>query len=1629
MKSKKLLAALVAIPASVVMVGEVQAAEAAALDITIKNDFLNAGSTSEQTVAVENLHPNLSKQIFKQLKSLNTKQVIIELNVPSLPSDVSGLQYAKNEVEKTFKYLKTNINGKTTVDGTPIDNQLLYGLFSQVKVKGTEASPTEVSLELSFEFLTEATYETSLVAPAYNNILSTNPNIAGSTTVMKIKAVNDYIAKKAQNNSTNHNLSGLELGTGLSAHSYAIWTYLLLKKFGIDDVNYIYGMSKGKVSSWNAVKIGAEWYPLDVANNDISNGIHYRYFLTDDEQTGLREIYYGIDPSLKFGSYDVFTNIVNPVYTSDKEKLFYVDEKNGGEIYVIDNFPNVSPITRATLIGTGHTSQHGKVQVPGSTNMYFVNTSNGNYLYQYKIDTGAVELVIQENIESFSFSPPSMTYKVKNEIGTKTINTSSGISAGLVEYVSKFITNTEIKSGEQINQEYKNKVIEARRLFNVLTASQQSAVTAKIQVPLEGSNVNWLLHLENSIKSPDSAEVNKVIDLIKVININNNNYFTTVEAARYAYNLIGEVSERAKVYNYKILTSAEDLINDMSILEGEILAFAIANDDPSKRDSNFYSKLTSLINQYENLHPTLKRADFNAKYQVLLGLGNSANFIKDVEAVRDTLNILNEDAQNYLDLVKNLEVNFTKLSTAQKGVLTQAEINDIQRHFTTVVKLNATVNEIIGYLTDIKSINNTADPVEPEPLNSDFINKIKRAKNLLDSGIKPSQWKAIEVKSKEIDNDFNRNQIIEKVTGFIARVTLAEDGLLLKIDDVKSILLALDTEIKTNLSSYIMDDYKDKVVETEIKLLELVDNKQSDLNILLSLMSINNNDEYNTWRNYQTIKKDLESDSASKVALYTTEVNKFLPDETTKELPAIATETAVNKLLAEIESLHAIYQHFLKAKMEELNTVKETLENDKYSELADIFIIDISRLQLNNALKLEEIKPFWDEYKVKSEESVIFKDKVEQHPAFIKLKTLWDKLEGERLSGEELAKKIAALIKEINDLSNTSTKAELEAVKIKCDALSEENRKKITNYNRLEKLLADIIAKEKDEADKAASAANKAAAEKVIEMIQVLNNESTSAEIKAARAAYEALTEEAKKLVNDRVLQNLVYFESLLATQTEQAEKEAKTVMDRISRIDKTKYTEAQIKSIRMAYNALSDLAKSLVTNLHLLIDAENHVIYQHTVVKQAKLDANAFDLHMDTVTRNSSTAEIAKARSLYNNLSAEAKRHVTTLEKLVRLETMWNDPQYIELVYTYYPDYVHAVKPGAIVIEKPKHDPLYIPDDSTSTRLPSSVATSTPKTATWSPYDTMTYKNGQYTTQITASQVKNIADRNMRLKAGEIEIVIPTAEIQSSSATVGVSLSLMNNQLNIQFTEGNNTKYFSSYVEILVPISTLKGNASQIIERVTATGSSPASFKVDGSNFIIRTTSGGTFKATTVDIRYTDIQNNAQGNAIRELAKRGIIFNTTNRLVQSHKQINKLDIMTMIASALDLSSNSKSKYMDLENTQHLKHAQGLLEAGIISGATSSRFNPTAAVTKQEAAIIIANMYRYLNQDLSKVYNELTSNYRDIANLTLEARQSIAILELFGVVDGTGAFNPTQTLSRGEFAELFYKALSVIDYL
>ncbi|MCH7320257.1 S-layer homology domain-containing protein [Solibacillus sp. MA9] len=1580
-QTKKILAALVAVPASVVVADGALAAEEM-VSFTVSNEFVSGNNINVEKVEVGNLNAQISEKIFEKLSSLNTNKLTIVL-------DNTNLQKVKEDVEKVFQYLKTNINGKTN----NIDNLLLYGLFKDAKVVAKELDSSKISLELNFQFYAEASYKTNLVEPVYKELLAKNPELRlTSTDIEKIKAVHDYIAGKVTNNPNGHDLINLSIGSGLSSHSYSIWTYLLLQKLDANlDVNYIYGMSKGKLSSWNAVNIEGKWYPLDVYNNDRSNLIQYKYFLTDDNQTGKREIYFG-NEDRDFASFDIFANIVNPVYTTDKKTLFYVNENEGGKIYKIENWQQADATTES--ISDTETSQISKIQVPGTKFLYFVNTNDGNYLYQYSISDGKFEKVIQENIESFSFNKNEMTYKVTNESSSKKIQTGSGVGAGLVEYVTNFIKSIDYKTGEQIDASYKNKVMEARRLFNLLTKKQQTEAESKL---LKDSQTNWLLHLESSLVDANDSEVTAVVGAIQKIDINNTTFFDVVKEARTEYDRLSN-EKKEKVYNYNVLVAAEAQISAMTNLENEIKQFVEANIEEANRGSNFYNDLSKLVDRYNSLLQILKRNEFDVTYRALIGLGNSGSYMADVTAVREILETLNIDSKAYLDDVTSLKVKYEQLSNAQKGILNEDEKASIANHLTQMEKMNQVVEEIQKYKSDIESINNK-DPLNPAELTTEFINKIKRAKELLQGGLKPSQWNKLSVS--------NPTDFIAKVDGFLKRVEDAQGDLSGAALKVTGKLKAFDGGILENLvSSTNPQDYTDKV--TELKdMLEGTDfaGSPEKLQIIFSMLP---EEIVKIWDRHLKLSRGFKVN-----------VESFVVSIDTLDKKAERTEAEVDKLIEDYNQLDPIFQHYV-TNFEKLEEMKKLFKDDEEKKNAEALIKKIEALLLKQEtappVTYAEVKELWEQYE---NGSSIFKATVEgAEKSFSDFRKLWEKLKAEEDAIKAEEQKIKDLIEEIKALTKDSTKEELLAVKAKYDALTEEQQKLITNFSHLQKLLIALEEKENDQA----AAKDKAAAEEVTRLIAELNNESTAVEIIAARTAYEALSEDAKKYILKSTLDALVYYETRIKELTEIAKKEAAVVQDRIDRITSS-YTEAQIKNIRNAYNALSQLAKEYVTNLQKLIDAEKNIIYQDTVVKQAKLDANAFDVYMNDINRNSTKAEIAKARAYYNSLSYEARKYVTTYEKLVRLETMWTDPKYIDLVYTYYPDYIHDIKPGGIVIEKPKYDSIYIPDDSETGSSSSSITASTD----WTTYETMKYQNGRYTTSITTTQAQSIKDRSKILKADDIEIIIPTADLYAATATVGVTVSVANNQLNIQFKEGKQAKIFSEYVEIHVPFSVLNGNASQIIERVSASNSS-ASFKIEGSNFIIRTKSSGIFKTATASV-YSDLPNNAQGTAMRELAKRGILFDTNLRLSQSYKQVTKFEVASMMATALDLSSSNQSSYQDVTNEQDLSHVQGLLEAGIMSGFTSSYFNGEGTVTKQEAAIMISNMYRYLNRDVSRAYSGFQTSFKDVSYLSLEARQSIAILELFGVVKATDSFEPTKQLTRGEFAELFYNALTAIDYL
>ena len=1661
-QSKKLLAALVAVPASVVVADSTFAADLT-LNFGINNEFV--GGKAVAATAVK--EADLNKSIVDALtKGMNDFEKTITIDLSKVAADK-----AQEEVEKYFDYLKSNVNTKVN----NYDTTMLYGMFKDAKVKVTESGEGDkqvVKLELTLNY-----YGTK---DDVNATLEKLPTMTTTDALEKVKTVHDYIVSNSFITESEHSPTYLALKNTGSPYAYAMYTYMLLNKAGVD-VRYVYGMKNGVYRSWNIVKIGTEWYNLDVAANDNTDrnnkDVNYRYFLTNnlgehritvDAEKTTAATYNHLataDNKAVSDNFIYFVDANGKIKKIDKKTLKTVDDTKLNEIKVDTVAVTSEP---GKMVYVKQVSDTDPVITKES--LYFVNTSMGHYLYELVIKnesttpTYELKLLIKEPVEGILMVGTDAV-KYKTASGEKTVyvsaleddhkNAVNNVKAALNEMgaLAKEIaystpTSTTLehpnvkitsKKSELTTQETalvaKQKELTANNA-EIVEAEKQLAELTSATTPnesaideLKAKIVNLKkgkLNLENE-KATFETAITELKEKIAQLETNTADLQNKIIKAREFYmaltpNQQKEIEEDpASKANFTELQKLEALFFPASGTNTNVNKLISNINKLDIFDDGYYSAIFAAAEVYKGLTADEKKAVYN--YNILQKALEetkkvdtlNADFTKLIGTSKDPF----VDVKNFISEVEKLTVRYEKLlPSLQKQITSSGFINQVKERRTTVesyrLKLSNTDETTADYLAVIKEVltaynkmtiseqalftaaevakitaaNNSTESIEglagslKTALDGQTAGTTKITPELYDTlqGL-IAQYNALTTAQKaELNKDTSTKTLVEKLGAFEKEITKIKNLTTLKTIEA-DVAKLVSTKPKT------LADFEAavKAIQTSITKFE-TDNKLS--NSIAKFYS-----STDTVQTLGTHSAALEAAPLKAAKDLIAEINK---------LTTSSTMTTVITLRAKSKEINAFLQSYIPIlKLEE----------------QEVRIITAEIKKLKEDATLADIKPVYDLYMSLSEEA---RKKVAEADSK-RLIDLYNKAVASDTATKDAIKKVQEMV---DKLGNQTTREQLDTLIEAYGALDKESQKQIVGYDEKVKAVEERLTAQ-EEADK-----DRLAAQNVTTMIATLNEESTEEEILEAREAYDALTDAAKDLISKGTLELLEYYESRMEELIELAEKEAKVVIDRINRITSS-YTETQIKSIRVAHTALSALAKKFVTQetLQKLIDAENNIIYQNTVVKQAKLDANAFDVYMNDINRNSTTAEIAKARAYYNRLSAEARKHVTTYEKLVRLETMWKDPEYLDLVFTYYPEYIHAVKPGAIVVQKPTYDPLYIPDDSatTPTYPTSSSSVATNPVASWSAYETMRYQNGRYTTTISSTQVKNIADRNMRLKADNIEIVIPTADLKASTATVGVSVNVSNDQLNIQFTEGNNAKYFSDYVEIHVPFSVLKGNASQIIERVSSFGSA-ASFKVDGSTFIIRTKSSGTFRTATVST-YNDIPSGEQGTAIRELAKRGIKFDTTTRLSQSYKQVTKMDVALMIATALDLSSNAKSKYLDLESDLHVKRAQGLLEAGIMSGATSARFNPNGTITKQEAAIIIANMYRYLNQDLAKAYNTLNSNYGDIANLTLEARQSIAILELFGVVSGTGLFEPTQALTRGEFAELLYKALTAINYL
>ena len=228
------------------------------------------------------------------------------------------------------------------------------------------------------------------------------------------------------------------------------------------------------------------------------------------------------------------------------------------------------------------------------------------------------------------------------------------------------------------------------------------------------------------------------------------------------------------------------------------------------------------------------------------------------------------------------------------------------------------------------------------------------------------------------------------------------------------------------------------------------------------------------------------------------------------------------------------------------------------------------------------------------------------------------------------------------------SKADIDAARAAYNALTEEQKALVDNYAVLE--AAEVRYEELVEEQKIV---------KVKELITAIGVVTlySKEDIDAARAAYNALTEEQKALVdNYSVLEAAeVTYEELLSAQTVETVKELINDIGEVTLDSKT-----LIEVARAAYNALKEDQKLLVDNYAVLEAAEG--VYAELLAAQQVETVKGLISAIGEVTL-SSKGDIDAARTAYNALTEEQKALIDNYSVLEAAEARYQEVEAIEKV------------------------------------------------------------------------------------------------------------------------------------------------------------------------------------------------------------------------------------------------------------------------------------------------------------------------------------------------------------------------------
>lgn len=175
----------------------------------------------------------------------------------------------------------------------------------------------------------------------------------------------------------------------------------------------------------------------------------------------------------------------------------------------------------------------------------------------------------------------------------------------------------------------------------------------------------------------------------------------------------------------------------------------------------------------------------------------------------------------------------------------------------------------------------------------------------------------------------------------------------------------------------------------------------------------------------------------------------------------------------------------------------------------------------------------------------------------------------------------------------------------------------------------------------------------------------------------------------------------------------------------------------------------------------------------------------------------------------------------------------------------------------------------------------------------------------------------------------------------------------------------------------------------------------------------------TNAQTTFHDVQANSEmGQAVNNLVYRGIISGYPDGTFRPNQAITRAQAAKILAGILKLNTtNAQATFTDVPvSYEHYGAIAALAERKIINGYTDGTFKPNQPITRAQMAKILANAF-----ELSNVFETLP--FTDV-NIQSESFRYINALYSYAITTGTSAttFSPGNRVTRGQLAVFITRA-------